>query len=125
MILDDVADYLVAQGVATGVDVDLFKGELPPTPDNALALYEYGGEAPPLHWDGETVSIQVRVRSKVYATGRAKIQAAYEALHGLTETVLGTTRYLLVRAMQPPSSIGRDQNGRHEWTVNFQVTKER
>ena len=124
MILDDLATHLQAQGVGT-VSVDIFKGQLPDQPDNCVALFEYGGEGMPLHWSGEFPSVQVRVRNKSYSTGRAKIEAVVTALHGLTEHIAGATRYLLLQAKQSPASIGRDQNNRQEFVVNFSVIKER
>lgn len=124
MLLDDIANYLQTQGIGT-VGTDIFRGLMPDQPDNCIALFEYAGSPPDLHWNGEYPGLQVRVRNKSYSAGRAKIGAVVDVLHGLTEQVLGTTRYLLIRANQSPESLGRDNNGRNEWVVNFAVIKER
>lgn len=123
MLLEDIGGYLQAQGIGT-VGADIFLGFLPEAPDSCVALFEYAGSPPDLHWDGEYPGLQVRVRNKSYATGRAKIEQAKNALHGLTEQTLGVTRYLLVKAKQSPESMGRDANGRNEWVINFTIIKE-
>ncbi len=124
MLLDDIVSHLQTEGVGT-VGVDMFKGLLPDQPDNCTALFEYAGSPPDLHWNGEYPGLQVKVRNKSYAAGRVKIESVITKLHGLTEQVIGTTRYLLVRANQSPESLGRDANNRNEWVVNFTVIKER
>ena len=47
----------------------------------------------------------------------------YDELHGLTNTVLISdgTRIVKVVAQNTPIDIGRDDNLRHEWTVNLQI----
>jgi hypothetical protein len=129
MLLDDVAAYLQSKGVGT-VNTDLFKGYLPDQPDNLVALFEYAGDPTELTMGDddptlECPGLQVRVCNKSYPTGRAKIGAVVDALHGLAESVLGGKRYLLIRANQSPESIGQDANRRNEWVVNFSVLKER
>ncbi len=124
MLLEDIGNFLQTRGVGM-LWSDLFWGYMPDQPDNLVALFEYAGQAPDLHWNGEYPRFQVRVRNKNYTAGRAKIEQVVSILHGLYEQVLGTTRYLLIRALQSPESLGRDANGRAEWVVNFSVIKER
>lgn len=112
-----------AQGVGTQT-VDIFIGFMPDKPDNCVVLFEYAGNPPDLHWDGRYPGLQVRVRNKSYLNGRGKIESVITALHGVSETLMGTTRYLLIRAKQDPQGLGRDSNGRNEWVVNFSVMKE-
>jgi len=123
LLLGDIGGYLFAQGIGM-VGTDIFYGFMPDTPDNCIALFEYAGSPPDLHWDGEYPGLQVRVRNKSYAAGREKIEQAKNTLHGLTEQTLGTTRYLLIKAKQSPESLGRDANNRTEWVVNFTIIKE-
>lgn len=124
MLLEDIGNYLQANGVGT-VGTDIFLGQMPEAPDNCVALFEYAGYSPDLHWDGERPGLQVRVRNKSYAAGRAKAEQIVQKLHGLAEGMLSGTRYLLIRAEQSPESLGRDANGRNEWVVNFAIIKER
>lgn len=124
MLLDDIASHLQSQGIGT-VGTNIFKGLLPDQPDNCIALFEYAGSPPDLHWEGEYPGLQVRVRNKSYSAGREKIGSVVSKLHGLCEQTINSTRYLLLKANQSPGGLGRDANGRNEWVVNFTVIKER
>lgn len=128
LLLDDIASYLASFGVGT-VGTDIYKGFMPDQPDNLVALFEYAGSPTELTMcDSPTLErpgLQVRVRNISYAAGRAKIEAIVDILHGLGNTVLGSTRYLLIRANQSPESLGLDANNRSEFVVNFSVLKER
>ena len=123
-MLSDISTYLKNQGVGTP-GTDMFLGLMPDQPDNCIALFEYAGSPPDLHWNGEYPGLQVRVRNKSYAAARTKIGGAMTALHGLHETVLGGTRYLLVKARGSPEVLKRDANNRIELFVNFEIMKER
>lgn len=124
MMAEDIAFYLEAQGLGD-TKKDIFVGLMPDQPDNCIALFEYAGNPPDLHWDGEYPGLQVRVRNKSYAVGRAKIENIVRVLHGLHETVLGGTRYLLVKARGSPEVLKRDENNRIEFFINFEIIKER
>jgi len=124
LLLDDIAGYLASHGI-TGV----YKGFMPDKPDDVMALFEYAGSPTELTMgEGDPVverpGLQVRVRSRSYPAGRAKIQEVVDILHGVAGVVLGGTRYLLIRANQSPASLGLDQNNRSEFVVNFEVIKE-
>ncbi|MCL5045573.1 MAG: minor capsid protein, partial [Actinobacteria bacterium] len=121
--LDEIAGYLATKGIGV-VGTDIFQSQLPAAPDACVALYETGGFPPELHAAVDHPTFQVLCRAKDYAAARAKAEAVYAALHGLTETVLGGRRYLLIAAMQTPTGIGRDDNGRAEVSCNFRVMLE-
>jgi hypothetical protein len=122
-MLNDIGTYLQDQGVGT-VGTDIFLGLMPDQPDNCIALFEYAGSPPDLHWNGEYPGLQVRVRNKSYAAARTKIGEAMIALHGLHEQTLSGTRYLLIRARGSPEVLKRDANNRVELFVNFEIIKE-
>lgn len=124
MILDDIATYLQAGGVGT-IGTDLFKGELPPDPDNCVAIYEYAGQPPLVSVNIDRPGLQVRVRNQGYAQARAKIEQVYLLLHALANTTLSGERYLIIRAVQSPFSMGRDSNNLLELVQNFIIMKER
>jgi len=98
---------------------------MPDQPDNCIALFEYAGSPPDLHWNGEYPGLQVRVRNKSYAAARTKIGEVAKKLHGLHEQTLSGTRYLLIRARGSPEILKRDANNRVELFVNFEIIKER
>jgi len=123
MLLEDVASYLQSQGTGT-IGADIFLGQLPVSPDNVVAIFEYAGEPPDLHWQGEYPGLQILVRNKNYEVGRQKIEQVKNVLHGLAETVVNGHRYLLIRANQSPAFLQRDENGRAIFVCNFRVIKE-
>lgn len=128
MILDELGAYLQTQGVGT-LGTDLFTGTLPDVPDNAVALYEYGGVSPvstlgATNMKFERPRIQVLARATTYSAARSKIEMIFKLLHGLANTSLSSVRYLLVEAVQSPFFMERDANNRVKLICNFQIHKE-
>ena len=123
-MLREIGAYLATKSIGT-VGTDIFLGLMPDQPDNCIALFEYAGSPPDLHWNGEYPGLQVRVRNKSYAAARTKIGEAMTALHGLHEQTLSGTRYLLIKARGSPEVLKRDNNNRVELFVNFEIIKER
>lgn len=125
MLLDDIATYLEANSIGT-VGTDLFKGDMPETPDNCVALFEYAGEPPEVATDIEYPGLQVRVRNTSYSAARVKIDAVYALLHTLANTTLSGTKYLSIFAVQSsPVPLGRDSSNRVDLAQNYKVTKVR
>ena len=106
-MLKAIGTYLQQQNKGT-VGTDIFLGLMPDQPDNCIALFEYAGSPPDLHWNGEYPGLQVRVRNRSYSAGRAKIGEIVVLLHGLHETELSGTRYLLIKARGSPEVLKRD-----------------
>jgi len=124
MLLEDIGNYLEQNGIGV-LGTDIFLGQLPASPDNVVALFEYAGYPPWLKLSCERPGLQVRVRSTHYTTGRTKIEKVTQVLHGVTEQTINGVRYVIIQAEQSPFPLGRDENGRIEWAVNFTVMKER
>ena len=72
-MLTEIGAYLQSQGIGT-LGANVFLGLMPDKPDNCIALFEYAGSPPDLHWEGEYPGLQVRVRNKGYAAARNKIE---------------------------------------------------
>jgi hypothetical protein len=123
-VLREIGAYLATKSIGT-VGTDIFLGLMPDQPDNCIALFEYAGSPPDLHWNGEYPGLQVRVRNKSYAAARTKIGEVMDKLHGLHEQTLSGTRYLLIKARGSPEVLKRDANNRVELFVNFEIIKER
>ncbi|MFF1790749.1 minor capsid protein [Kitasatospora sp. NPDC058243] len=126
-LLDGIARYLQAQGLVTydpdGTGGDCFIDTLAPVPDGAVALGAYGlGEPDPLSGDDE-VGLQVRVRGGPDPRlSRRRALAIYSALHGLAGIALPDGTWLILAvALQTPTPLGTDGNGRHEHVVNFRL----
>ena len=124
----EIADYLVAESVATAVGTDLFKDFLPETPDTAMAVVmtsgpasEHGfGQAEP--WR-EFPRMQLLSRAMAYADARANCQDAHDALGKVQATTLGTTFYESI-APNAPFLLKVDATGRVIYALNAQITKE-
>lgn len=123
MLLDELAAYIESNGLGTRA-TDLFEGFLPDDPDLVTVLFETPG-APPSLIDGrETRSVQVQTRAAGYGDARARAEAVYALLHGLHDVTLSGARYLLIRAKQPPFSLGRDDRQRTEMAFNIAATRD-
>lgn len=108
-----------------GFPLPVYEGDMPDQPDDLAAIYEYGGGSVELHWDGEYARVQVRTRSKSYVAARAAAEAAITILHGVANQDINGTRYLLIRALAPATSLGRDKAGRVDIAVSFEIIKYR
>ena len=122
-MLTEIGAYLAQKSIGT-VGTDIILGQMPDQPDSCIVLFEYAGSPPDLHWNGEYPGLQVRVRNKSYAAGRAKIKEVVTELHGVHELTLNGTRYLLIKARGSPEVLKRDNNNRVELFVNFEIIKE-
>jgi hypothetical protein len=123
MILEEVSSYLSTNGhPSAGL------GSLPNTPDDAFALYEYGGSAPMLVKRVQAPVLeyprfQVITRSKSYATARIKAERIYRLLAGYSG-LMGGVGYSRVKALQSPFFLDRDDAGRARFVCNYEATKE-
>jgi len=123
MILEEVAAYLQAEGMGNAG-----LGSLPNTPDDAYALFEYGGSAP-MHVKQlqapilEYPRFQVITRSKSYSTARLKAERIYRLLTGYSG-LMGGVEYSRVKALQSPFFLDRDDAGRARFVCNYSVIKE-
>ena len=123
MTVDEVLAHLAANGHPNGG-----KGNLPGTPDDAFACWEYGGSEGE-HVKGQAAPtiekprIQVIVRSKFYDTARLKAERIYRLLNGFSGS-LGGVAYFDIRALQPPYYLDRDDLNRVRFVWNMKVKKE-
>lgn len=129
MILDEIAQYLHYQGIVTfdpdGVTGDCFISTLPSSPDECVAVYPSGGSQADGKLGYDTPSVQLIVRGTMDprpALNRA--QQIYDTLHGFSHgTFLQNGIWVLncVGTQSGPAHIGRDQNGRNEYSLNFDL----
>ncbi|TQN26091.1 hypothetical protein FHX37_4629 [Haloactinospora alba] len=134
-LTEEVANLLVSLDVGT-YHADgtpggtIYLTALPPRPDVALAVALYGGgsEASVLHpYDEPRVQVRTRGTAEDVRTGERLAQDAYDALHGLGMRTMpgGTWLQLAVGLQSGPAYMGRDDSGRHEWTVNVRIEVQR
>lgn len=140
MILDELSQYLIDQGVVVrggsveeqGPAYGVYMGFLPDSPTRAVALCETPG-APPVHTHSsgpgnaimENPRVQVQVRSSAYSTGRLTMHRIYEVLDGFRPRLLSGVRYHWAAAVQTPFLLERDvATQRTVFACNFEIKKE-
>lgn len=127
-LLDEIGDYLTAQGLvggATGWTLAL--SQMPTSPDKIVAIFETPGRAPLPRVEMDMPAFQVRVRGTVrgYADARTKLAAVQAVLHGLANTSLSGVYYVSILAQGSAISMGNDENNRPEISQNYLARRSR
>jgi len=128
MLASEVAEWVGSNITScsfdtTGVTGNVFISTMPDKPDTVVMVSEYGSTGDDKN-PFDDISVQVRVRGTRDPRVSYNIaKEIYDELHGLTNAVLisGGSRIVKVVAQNTPIDIGRDDNLRHEWTVNLQM----
>lgn len=97
---------------------NVYLGNLPDSPDNAVAIIPTGGFSRELFFGNDSdlrePTFQIIVRNTVYATGEALCETILNLLSGAT-----TTRIKMIQQQSDVISLGRDQSNRPNWSMNF------
>ena len=120
VVIDDVASYLATNSVGT-VCTDLFKGYLPESPNACVAVLDTGGSQPNPDIPTKEPTFQVMIRSTNYTLGRSKLDTIRSLLHrqANVELVSGQTYFYFILAISEGGHLGRDDNGRDLFSINF------
>lgn len=129
-VLDDIADRLTTQGIAT-TGTNLFKGFMPKGPDEVLGLFMTGGP-PPVHGMGsgpggaaaERPHLQVLCRSDRPDSALFLIRKATQNLDKLGPQTINGVVYRSVFALQDPFYVYQDESGRFIFSVNFEIVRD-
>lgn len=117
---EETKTYLVDEGFGV-FGTDLFVGGQPDTPDDCTTILEES--APVLTesqgFNTDSVGLQLISRNTSYTAARDKLLEAHELLAGFRGELPGGTYVRATQITTPPSAIGRDENGRHEWTAHY------
>lgn len=119
-MINDVYTYLDAETDLTA-GTDLFKSRLTESPNNQVVIYNTGGLEPDRYLPTADPTFQILVRNTSYATGQSLVNDIVDALHQKTniELVSGSKYFYYIFLMYEPEHIGRDDKGRHEFSINF------
>jgi len=121
-LVDNLATYLVSQGICGAKGTGIFIGDLPEKQNNAVKIEQTGGVEPDKYLKVEQPTVQVMVRNTSYPNGLDKIKEIYDALHQQGDDLVleaGGVDVMTVFALQEPTHIGKDANNRHLFVVNF------
>ena len=107
----------------SGVTGNVFISTMPSSPDTVVMVSEYGGTV-----DDKNPFSDINVQARVRGTRDPRVsyniaKEIFDELQGLTNTTLISSGSSVIKvvAQNTPIDIGRDDNGRHEWTVNFNI----
>jgi hypothetical protein len=122
---DDIVNWLAAQGMGT-VAGTLFQGQLPPEPLDAILVVETGGRAFEPVRRVQPLSLQVISRGVSYASART---AAWR-VHALLDSpsaprLMGTTKVIYSKAIQPPFALGQDARQAWRFSCNYEFLVQR
>lgn len=121
---EDIKDILDGQSsLALAFRTNLFVSEMPPKPDECVAVYDTGGENPQPNYTYERPTVQVRVRGAKgdYEDAYALAEAIRNILNGMHDEEVGGTRYIGIWAMGDILFVGYDDNHRPLLTINFRL----
>jgi hypothetical protein len=133
-MLDELAAYLQTYGIGT-VGVDIWKEEIPETPDAAMRIHETpGGSAEGFFGSTsifrEHASVQVTCRgaSRDWKTPNSTADSVYQALFALqnvtlADTVAKTTSIYYESQVIPPFHLKLDEQQRVYVVVNARLVK--
>lgn len=127
--LPELGTYIDSDTSLT-IGVDLFLGLLPEEPDACVAIFEttpgsvmetMRTTAPSL----EMPRIQAIIRGQrnSYATTRATAETVWRSVSKIQNTTLSGVQWLRAIPVDTPSLMGRDDDERPLFTVNFEIVK--
>lgn len=118
--LDEVADYVVSQGVVASAAMKVNKH--PPSPDNCVTFLGLPGNALGLQRDVPQLVFprwQAIIRNTNRQNGAEQLRTLRELLHGQINLILPHYRVLRIHTEQEGGPIGEDGQGRFEYSINF------
>jgi hypothetical protein len=121
-IKTDIAQHLHNLGIGT-LATTLFSSFLPDSEENfIIAVYDRSGLAPDVDIPTDKPRFQVFIRSKEYETGKAKLDAIFNALHKphLNAVLVPSgTYFYYIHADSSGAWIGRNDADKDEFSINF------
>ena len=125
-LLVELAAWVVAQGHGTAVGTDVFRGNLPPTPDAAIGLVGTGG-GPSVRSFGRVEwmqpTVQVFVRRTTQDAAEAAAYALWTTFAAMTAQSLSGTAYRGATPIQPPYEFETDDRERVVYAFNVELIR--
>lgn len=124
-VSEDITLFLEIRGFGTR-GVDLWHHLLRDEPDDAVLIFEGGGDGADRSLDGARilnpgVTIIVRAAQAAFQTGYDKARGIYDAMLDLTNTAIDGRRYIGANPLGDVGFLGRDEKDRWKWSMSFVV----
>lgn len=118
MLIQDI------KSIITSLEVQVYLGELPLEPPNACAVLATGGLGDVKYLDDSgsilQPTFQILVRDESYSAGDSRVEAITNMLDGYSG--MG---YIIIYKLSDILPLGRDENKRWVFSVNFCAKLER
>jgi hypothetical protein len=125
MIVEDIAKYLEIKGIGIFAK-DIFGMAMPDAPENCVCVYDGVSSNADTYSLIDSPGIQIIVRDKSSKAASDKAYSIYKLLHGTIQSIyVGTTFIYQCFAQAFPESIGRNEKGLWEWSMNLNLQTRR
>lgn len=118
-LIEQIATYLADDLSLGTLATDIFIGFMPETPDACIAVLDTGGTEPNRYVPTKSPTFQVFIRDENYDDGKTVLDSV-RGLHGkFGELVSGEDHFLRLHAISEGGHVGRDEQGRDLFSINF------
>ena len=121
-IKTDIAQHLHNLGIGV-LATNLFVSSLPDSDtDFLIGVYDRSGATPDIYIPTDKPRFQILIRAVDYETGKAKLDAIFEALHKPnlnSSLVSGGTYFYYIHADSSGGWIGKNDADKDEFSINF------
>lgn len=124
-VADGAKTLLTAHAASSGWGIEV--GVMPPSPDKIIMITDTGGIEPPnprFLLDFPTLQIMVRGVVSGYILAWSEAKAVKDILLGVTSQTVNGDRWVAVNIDGDLAFIGRDDNDRPLFTINFRLILE-
>ena len=129
MLIREIALYIDSQNIGTfdetGTSGNIFISTIPPLPDECICIFPTGGPTGDAKLNYDNPNIQIWIRGTQHPlTGLEKANQVYKALQGFNGQAFASGGHYIVDCLgiqSYPIHIGKDDNERHEYSLNFSL----
>ncbi len=121
-LIEEIAQHLHNQSIGQ-LATSLFFSYLPDIDigNYSITILDRGGLMPDPDIPTKEPTFQIFIRSSTYEIGKAQLDLVRTALHQKknTQLIVGGTYFYFILAQAEGGHLGRNNNGRDEFSINF------